>query len=175
MRLGIKLRQRDPAPELLISTLTRDFLLGGPGKKGFWLEIGSGDHMSDADRELGQGGCGWIKAASNCWTQKGFRKECFRIRTGSYTEPWTQHSSSGDDLFINKGRLDQKMSVTIGFGATTPHDVWGLWLALDKDLQRGMNGHIHVYHYSVSVARTLRLPPLKLCHTVYFVIWIHSA
>lgn len=61
MRLGIKLRQRDPAPELLISTLTREFLLGGPGKKGFWLEIGSGDHMSDADRELGEGGCGWIR------------------------------------------------------------------------------------------------------------------
>lgn len=51
MRLGIKLRQRDPALELLISTLTRDFLLGGPGKKGFWLEIGSGDHVNDADRE----------------------------------------------------------------------------------------------------------------------------
>lgn len=140
MRLGIKLRQRDPAPELLISTLTRDFLLGGPGKKGFWLEIGSGDHMSDADRELGQGGCGWIKAASNCWAQKGFRKECFRIRTGSYTEPWTQHSSSGDDLFINKGRLDQTMSVTIGFGATTPQDVWSILVESAPAMMSGACG-----------------------------------
>ena len=70
-----------------------------------------------------QGGCGWIRAAAKCRAQKGFRQECFRVRTGSYTEPWTQHSSSGDDLFVNKGRLDQKTSVTIGFGATTPQDV----------------------------------------------------
>lgn len=118
--MGIKLRQRDPAPELLISTLTRDFLLGGPGKKGFWLEIGSGDHMSDADRELGEGGCGWIRAAANCRAQKGFRKECFWIRTGPYTEPWTQHSSSWDDVFVNKGRLDQETSVTIGLEQQLP-------------------------------------------------------
>lgn len=123
MRLGIKLRQRDPAPELLISTLTRDFLLGGPGKKGFWLEIGSGDHMSDADRELGEGGCGWIREQQIARLKKDSGRSASEIRTGSYTEPWTQHSSSWDDLFINKGRLDQKTSVTVGFGATTPQDV----------------------------------------------------
>lgn len=138
--MGIKLGQRDPAPELLISTVTRDFLLGGPGKKGFWLEIGSGDHTSDADRELGEGGCGWIRAVANCRAQERFRKECFRIRTGSYTEPWTQHSSSWGDLFINKGRLDQETSVTIGFGATTLQDVSSILVESAPTMMSGARG-----------------------------------
>lgn len=114
----------------------------------------------------------WLdQRAANCQAQKGFRKECFQIRTGSYTEPWTQHSSSWDDLFINKGRLDQKTSVTVGFGATTPQDVSSILVESAPTMMSGTCG----WHWikicegdewthmcdviSVSVARALQLPP----------------
>lgn len=115
---GIKLRQCDPTLELFISTPTRDLLLGGPGKKGFWLEIGSGDQMSDADREPGEGdAAGSKQQQTGAEGQARLNRGSGRSGPGSELVPaWSPAHSTAHHSLI-RDDLDQETLVTICFGA----------------------------------------------------------
>lgn len=101
---GIKLRQCDPTLELFISTPTRDLLLGGPGKKGFWLEIGSGDQMSDADREPGEGdAAGSKQQQTGAEGQARLNRGSGRSGPGSELVPCMESCTQHSSPFVNKG------------------------------------------------------------------------
>ena len=99
---GIKLRQCDPTLELFISTPMRDLLLGEPGKKGFWLGIGSGDQMSDVDREPGEGvAAGSKQQQTEAEGQTRLNRGSGRSGPGSELVPaWSPAHSSAHHSFI---------------------------------------------------------------------------